>query len=259
MHVTSTREKLAAGLEGLGLGAWKYYPSVGSTNDLALDWAHAGAPDWALVIADVQTAGRGRGDRTWETKPGGLAISLVLRPTTQEIEHLTRFTALAGLGLLQALAGLRLQAQVKWPNDVLLGGKKVAGVLVETDWEENTPRALVVGMGINITPASEPDPVNLRYPATSVAGALGQPTDSWVLLAGVLRAMQDLRHLLPTDSFIQKWNQHLAFRGEMIRFCLPSGEVIAGQLQGVNPQGSIIVKTSDGGLRDFIAGEILLG
>ena len=100
MHVTSTREKLAAGLEGLGLGAWQYYPSVGSTNDLALDWAHAGAPDWALVIADAQTAGRGRGDRTWETKPGGLAISLVLRPTTQEIEHLTRFTALAGLGLL---------------------------------------------------------------------------------------------------------------------------------------------------------------
>jgi len=258
MNTTSEREELAAVLTPLGLGDWRYHPSVGSTNDLAREWARAGAPDWALVVADWQTAGRGRGNRTWETKQGGLAFSIVLRPSPQETAHLTRFTALAGLGLVHALAGLGLRAQVKWPNDVLLLGKKVAGVLVETEWCEETLTDLVVGMGVNLSKASEPDPVILRYPATSVERAFEQPLDRWAFLAQILRAMMDLRSLLPTESFIREWNRHLAFRNEWVHFHPPSGKVVKVRLLGVNQQGGVIVQMPDESQRDFIAGEIVM-
>jgi BirA family transcriptional regulator, biotin operon repressor / biotin---[acetyl-CoA-carboxylase] ligase len=258
MNTRSEREKLAAALEPLGFGDWQYHPSVTSTNDLALEWARADAPDWALVVADTQTAGRGRGDRTWETKPGGLALSLVLRPSSQEAAHLARFTALAGLGLVYALGELGLRAQIKWPNDVLLMGKKVAGVLVEMEWLAQALTGLVIGLGVNVTKVSQPDPANLRYPATSVEGALGQPIDRWTLLTQVLRAMRELRSLLPTQSFIEEWNQHLAFRDEWVHFYTPSGEMVDVRLLGVNPQGGIIGEMLDGDLRDFIVGEIVM-
>lgn len=259
MTLDAERKKLANALSPLGLGGWQYYPTLGSTNDLALKLARKGAPDWTLVVADTQTAGRGRADRTWETKLGGLAFSLVLRPSPQEVTYLTRFSALAGLALVHALAGLGLQAQVKWPNDVLLVGKKVAGVLVESEWKGGILTGLILGMGVNVTRSSVPDRGSLRYPATSVEAVSGQPVDRWALLARILKAMQDLRSSLPTESFIREWNQHLAFRDEAIHFSTPDGKVIKGRLRGVTSLGGITVEIPEDGRRDFIAGEIVMG
>src|SRR5664279_6508775 len=109
-------------LTGLPLGGLRYFDSIGSTNDDALAWARAGAPDFSLVVADAQTAGRGRLLRRWITNPGSaLAFSLVLRPSTQESECLPRFSPLGAVAVRQALADLfGLPAEIKWPNDVLL-------------------------------------------------------------------------------------------------------------------------------------------
>jgi BirA family transcriptional regulator, biotin operon repressor / biotin---[acetyl-CoA-carboxylase] ligase len=193
--------------------------SGGSTNDLALEWAQAGAPDWALVVADAQTAGRGRGDRRWVTEPGGaLAFSLVLRPTPAEAGCFPRFTALAALGLVNALSGLGLAAQIKWPNDVLLAGRKVAGVLVEADWQAARVEAAVIGLGVNVSPGSVPPVHTLRYPATAVEL-------SWVALWTAGRCWQTLVRrcgitaaILAQDALIDAWNAHLALRGEWVRF-----------------------------------------
>jgi len=258
MNMTIEIEKLAAALKPLGLNTWRYLPSVGSTNDLALDWAHAGAPDWAVVLADTQTAGRGRDKRVWLSRPGSLALSLILRPSHCEIEHLARFTALAGLGVVHALGEFGLQAKVKWPNDVLLAGKKVAGVLVESEWMDESLAALIIGLGVNVTKTSQPEAAQLRYPATSVEAVYGQPIDRWALLTEILRAMQKLRVRLHDQIFIQVWNQHLAFRGEEVRFYPTGGEVIDVRLLGVNAQGGLMSELLDGTDREFLSGEILM-
>ena len=115
-------------LSRLPVPAYRYYESATSTNDLALDWAASGAPDGALIVADTQTAGRGRLSRRWITPPGSaLAFSLVLRPTAQELAKPALFSPLGGLALSIALESLfDLHPAIKWPNDVLLNGQKTA-------------------------------------------------------------------------------------------------------------------------------------
>jgi len=239
---------------------WKYYPVVGSTNDIALEWAKTGAPDWGLVIADQQNAGRGRGDRRWVTNPGSaLAISLVIRPSAQELEMLPRFTALAALGLVNALEALGLQAEIKWPNDVLLGGKKVAGVLVEMEWQENDLIALVVGLGVNVLPESVPPVEQLRYPAISVAEASGRMVDRWTLMVNTIKVMKNLRPLLTLDDFIRVWNNKLAFRGEVKRIHLPGGSIEEFEILGVTFEGALEVRDRRGKRVEIVSGEIEIG
>jgi len=243
-------------LESLPLGSWQYYAKVGSTNDLALEWAQAGAPDLSLVLADEQSSGRGRGKRQWVTRPGSaLAMSLVLRPHPDEAGHIPRFTALAALGLIRALARWGLRAELKWPNDVLLGGKKAAGVLVEADWQGKALQALVVGMGVNVMPDSVPA---ARYPATCVADALGSLVDRWELLGFILEEMLTLRGALPAQTFLEAWNDALAFRGEWVWFRMPGGEAQRVSLTGLDPGGGLIYERKSGEIVTVVAGEILM-
>ncbi len=246
-------------LDRLALGGWRYIPVVGSTNDLALDWAAQGAPDWSLLLADEQRAGRGRGTRRWEMSPGkGLAMSLILRLTPAEKAHITRFTALAALGLVQALWGYGLKGEVKWPNDVLLGGKKVAGVLVETAWMGESVEACVIGMGVNVAQESIPESADLRMSATSVEAAAEQAVDRWALLAEILQAMMALRPLITTDAFMEDWNQHLALRNAWIDFHFSSGVVKSVKILGINGDGKLNLEHKDGSVEAVNSGEIVV-
>ncbi|HEY9122140.1 MAG TPA: biotin--[acetyl-CoA-carboxylase] ligase [Brevefilum sp.] len=247
-------------LEPLDWLNWQYYPVVGSTNDIALEWTKTGAPDWGLVIADQQSAGRGRGDRRWVTNPGSaLAISIVIQPSPQELQMLPRFTALAALGLVNALEILGLQAEIKWPNDVLLDGKKAAGVLVETEWRESDLTALVIGLGVNVLAESVPPVGQLRYPAISVAEASGSTVDRWELMVDLVKAMKNLRPSLTSDEFIRAWNKKLAFCGEVKRICLPGGTVEEFEILGVTPEGALEVRDRDGKRVEIVSGEIDMG
>jgi len=247
-------------LHTLPLGAWQYHPEVGSTNDLALEWSQAGAPDWALIVADSQTSGRGRGDHTWVTIPGAaLAFSLVLRPSPAERKHVQRFTALAALGLIEALKLIGLTAEIKWPNDVLMEGRKFAGVLVEAVWQAETLEALVVGMGVNITEDSVPWEEDLRYPATSVEEIYWKGSvDRWVLLAEILWRMMDYRKILTEAAFMEAWNDHLAFVGEWVSFRLPGGDARPMRVMGVTPGGELMLEGMKGKRVDAVAGEIVM-
>ncbi|PIZ25632.1 MAG: biotin--[acetyl-CoA-carboxylase] ligase, partial [Chloroflexi bacterium CG_4_10_14_0_8_um_filter_57_5] len=123
-------------LSDLPLGGVRYYEQTGSTNDVALAWASAGAPDLALVIADEQTAGRGRLGRKWVTPPGAaLAFSLVLRPRPVERDVIPLYSALGALAVVSALEEkYGLKPEIKWPNDVLVRGRKLCGILAEAVW-----------------------------------------------------------------------------------------------------------------------------
>src|SRR5688572_12632522 len=133
--LTMDEKTLRKTLSDLPLREFRYFAQTGSTNDVALAWASDGAPDLALIYADEQTTGRGRMGRKWFTPPGAaLACSLILRPKGRESENIGLFSGLGALALVRALKKHGLSAQIKWPNDVLINGRKTAGILVETVW-----------------------------------------------------------------------------------------------------------------------------
>ncbi|MGC8855748.1 MAG: biotin--[acetyl-CoA-carboxylase] ligase, partial [Anaerolineae bacterium] len=144
-------KSLRAALQDLPLGELRYYASIRSTNDEALAWATEGATDLSLVIADEQTAGRGRAGRKWYTPAGAaLAFSLILRPSPAEQTHLSRIVGLAAVSLAFSLEQSGLHPRIKWPNDILLQDRKVAGILVETIWTGEQADCVVIGIGVNV-------------------------------------------------------------------------------------------------------------
>src|SRR5690606_3785950 len=145
--------QLEQALQGFSIGPWRYFDRLGSTNDEAARWADRGAPHLALVLADEQYAGRGRLGRQWFTPPGAaLALSLVLRPRPENrlaSEQIPFYTALGALALSQALRRqLGLSPAIKWPNDVLLVGRKTAGILAEAQWQGDQVQAVILGIGV---------------------------------------------------------------------------------------------------------------
>jgi BirA family biotin operon repressor/biotin-[acetyl-CoA-carboxylase] ligase len=276
---------LANLLADLPLGSLRYFDSVGSTNEVAARWAEAGAPDLSLVVADEQTAGRGRSGRRWITPAGSaLAFSLILRPqewlpsavlVTGEGNRqtwaegsspdfaLTRLSALGALAVCEALHQCRLLPQIKWPNDVLLMGRKVAGVLVEMQWHGEEPRAAILGIGINVASSSVPDEHMLDFPATSLETVLQRSVDRWELLRDVLRSVMKWRFLWMTTKFLQVWEENLAFRGEPVRILSAGAQaihsvVLEGTLMGLFPDGSLKIRTPEGEIRAAQFGELHL-
>lgn len=244
-------------LNPLPLGRWEYHRSVSSTNDLAAARAAEGAPDWTLVVADEQTQGRGRAGRRWITQPGvGLAFSLALLPQPQELKYAARFTALAALGLIRALQTEGLAPLIKWPNDILLRGKKVAGVLVESSWQGEQLTALVVGLGVNVSAESIPPMDKLRYPATAVEVELGKPINRWTLLAKTLQAMFEIRTVLPKSGFMDMWNEYLAFRGERVNLVSSDGTHQRGEVVRIDKAGRLVLALPEGEIQAFPTGEI---
>jgi BirA family biotin operon repressor/biotin-[acetyl-CoA-carboxylase] ligase len=246
-------------LSSLPLSAFRYYDTLGSTNDEALAWASQGAPDFSLIIADEQTNGRGRLDRKWFTPPhSALAMSLILHPTTIERAHPARITGLLALSLAESLLKLGLVPQIKWPNDVLLTGRKVAGILVETTWMGEELEAMILGMGVNVLNTSVPPAEQLFFPATSIETELGHPVERTELLKDILVNVLDWRPNLGTDAFLKSWEESLAFRGQQVQVEGGSEEPITGELLGLNVDGSLRLRNKHGKFVTVQFGEVHL-
>ena len=241
------QDELRKVLSKLPLGDVKYFNSIGSTNTEALAWATSDAKDLSLVIADEQTAGRGRLDRKWFTPKGtALAFSLLLRPKEDEKPYLTRIIGLAALAIVAALQARGLSAQIKWPNDVLLHGRKVAGILVESVWAGEEIDYLIIGIGMNILKGAVPPAELLQFPATSLEESVGPSIEREELLHDILAAIIALRPQIGSDSFIAAWEKVLAFRGEQVQVEEGNGNRISGKLLGLEPDGSLKLSDEQG-------------
>lgn len=238
--------QLQAALAGLPLGGLRFFETIGSTNDEALGWAAEGARDLALVVADEQTAGRGRSGRKWHTPAGSaLALSIVLRPSAVERTLPARITGLAALATIGCCQQLGLRAQIKWPNDILLGGRKAAGILVESAWTGNILDAAVVGIGINVTSSALPRADQLSFPATSLEGELGRSLSRADILREVLTSLLAWRARIGTAEFIQAWEDVLAFRGQQVVVGQDGETPLNGTLLGLEPDGSLRLLAED--------------
>ena len=229
-----------------------------STNDDCLRAAEAGEAEGLVVMAKRQTRGRGRQGRSWYTAAGAcLAFSLLLRPKATEADCLGRFSAVAGLALVrvldQTLPGV---AGVKWPNDVLVGGRKVCGILPEAFWRGGQAQALVLGMGVNLQPEALPADLELTFPASDLCSALGRDFNPQELLIAILREVDALRPAVPTTDFLALWNQRLAWKGELARVRSSTGQLVRVQILGVNPDGSLLTREPSGRERIFYSAEL---
>ena len=252
-------ERLLANLAGLPIPTVRWLETTGSTNDDAAAWAAAGAPDGALVAADRQDGGRGRLGRKWTTRAGAaLAFSLVLRLNPGEAGRLSLFSPLGALAVADALEELGLSPAVKWPNDVLLGRRKVCGILAEAAWLGEEFQALVVGIGVNIAPSSVPPAEELLFPAACVEEFTGRAVDRFVLLRAILAAFFKRRAQVGEPSFLADWENRLACRGEMVTLHPPGEPALQGTLLGIDAQGSLRLLTQGGTERTISAGDLTL-
>ena len=226
-------------LSKLNIGGLRYFDSIGSTNDEALAWATDNAPDLSIVIADEQTQGRGRLNRKWFTpRDSALAFSLILRSSAPT--HLSRTVGMAALSIAESCLKLGLAPQIKWPNDILLNGKKAAGILIETVWSGDKVDSVIVGMGINVLSVSVPPQEFLQFPATSLEDILGKETPTREeFLFNLLSAFIHWREHMGADKLINAWEKILAFRGEQVQIHAGNENPITGKLLGLESDGSL--------------------
>jgi BirA family biotin operon repressor/biotin-[acetyl-CoA-carboxylase] ligase len=251
---------LRKNLNGLPIADIRYFPSTGSTNEDALRWVSEGAKDSSLVIADQQTSGRGRLGRKWVTNPGSaLAFTLILRLTKKEIDHLHLFSPMGALAVSETIRNYyNLQVQVKWPNDVLINRKKICGILAESQWSEGKHNGLVLGIGINISPASIPDRTELLFPATCLENECGYTVNREDFLRAVLDEFFQLRPMLGSTKYIQLWQEQLAFKNEVVRIENPEKHAVEGVVKGIDEKGNLRLLLADGSVAVFSIGDIKL-
>ncbi len=234
-----------------------WYPSVPSTMDVAMVRVGEGASSGVVVVADTQTTGRGRRGHTWESPPGaGLYLSMVWRPPTKSLELLPLITLAAGVGVRAGVeAATGLAADLKWPNDLLVGRRKLAGILSEGSAIGTPHQAVVIGVGINVLSAAYSPDVAPR--ATSLEGELGRTVDRGALLAEVMAALMDSLARLDRDpgGILQAWRTAApSAAGTSVEWDAAAG-LQRGTTAGIDESGALLVKTP-GGVERIIAGEL---
>ncbi len=241
------QNEIKKSLSKLSLGDIKYFETIGSTNDEALAWAANDAPDLSVIIADEQTAGRGRLSRKWFTpKETALAFSLIMRPTAEERPYLTRTVGMTALAVAESLRTRGLIAQIKWPNDVLIAGHKVCGILIESVWSGEDVDCVVIGIGVNVLKGSVPPPESLLFPATSFEEELGYSPERLEILHDTLAALIELRSRMTSDEFIQQWESLLAFHGDLVQVESGDTPAIVGHVIGLESDGSLQLRNEHG-------------
>jgi BirA family biotin operon repressor/biotin-[acetyl-CoA-carboxylase] ligase len=234
------------------------HEEIDSTNTRAVAWAQSGAPDGAVVVADHQTQGRGRLGRQWHAPSGSsLLLSLILRPPLS-LWQAQRATMICSLGALEAIEEIAgLAAQIKWPNDIVLAGGKLGGVLTELGARAHELDYVVVGMGLNVNLDLAALPEALTPPASLLA-TLGRPLSRVALLQALLLHVERRYEALRVGwSPHTEWRMRLATLGQRVQVGTPE-QVIEGRAEDVDADGALLVRTDDGELRRVLVGDVTL-
>jgi len=242
--------------------------STGSTNDVAKGLAARGASEGTVVVADRQTAGRGRMGRRWLAPPGTcLLCSILFRPDLPpaQAQWLTMLCALATADAVEEVA--RLRVALKWPNDLIIESRipnpesriwrKLGGILTETEVTGERLEFVVIGIGINVNVPPDVLPT-LAPDATSVLAEIGQPVDRVALLATFLDGVERRYESLRTgESPYREWAARLGTLGQPVEATVFE-EVVTGRAESVDEDGALLLRTSDGALHRLVAGDVTL-
>jgi len=234
---------------------------VGSTNDLAKELAGYGADEGTVVVAETQTAGRGRLDRGWVSPKGGLWFSVVLRPKVRAGEAV-RLVFVAGSAVAEVLRELYgLKSETKWPNDVLVNGRKVCGILTEMNTIGEKVNYVIVGIGVNANfDVEKVFPEELRVIATSLENELGRKVRLEELFKALLEKLENFYELFMKEGFdpiLKEWKKYAGFLGCQVE--VASGtEKWVGLALDVENDGALIMRLEDGTVKRVFVGDATL-
>ncbi len=240
-----------------------YFEAVESTNTLALAMGRAGEPAGTVLVAETQTQGRGRLGKSWTSPPGtGLYCTLLLRPAIP-LPHLARITLAVGLAAALAIDEVSgLVSAIKWPNDVQLQGRKVAGILAECEMSAEGGWPLVaIGVGINLSTGLAQFPPELQAKATSLLIASGQLISKGAMLVTLLRRIEQMVGRMEQDDFagvLKDWRAKDATAEQWLSWLADDGRVVYGMSLGPNQDGQLVIRDETGLCHQIISGDISL-
>ena len=249
------RQRLKGGLFGKHI---YHFFKVDSTNRVALDLGHAGEPEGAVILAEEQTAGRGRAGHSWHSeRAAGIYVTLLLRPKLAPVQAplLTLMAGLAARSAIEEQAGV--DVDLKWPNDLLIGGKKAGGILTEMHAEPGEVRFVIVGVGINVN--QEKFPEGLDSVATSLRAETGKSQSRLELLVRLLREFENdyNRFLSEGPSVVTQRFAGVSSYAQGKRVRVSNGrETYTGVTAGLAPEGLLLVKRDNGQMVTVISGEV---
>ncbi len=235
------------------------FGKIDSTNSYLLRLGEKGFPEGTVAVADEQTSGRGRFGRKWQAEPlSSLLFSILLRPTflnRDEVFILTFSAAVAVADAVESVAGVK--SELKWPNDILFRGRKLCGILLESNFEGDKLNHVVLGVGLNVNQTLFPDEISAS--AVSLSMIAGRSFDREEVLSSILFSFNDIYESLKAKDFysiMKRWRDRSSMFGKRIKFNV-AGKEFEGTLDEVGDDGAVSILTSSGVLK-FTAGEITI-
>jgi BirA family biotin operon repressor/biotin-[acetyl-CoA-carboxylase] ligase len=249
-----------AGLAPKRLGTrFHYIRELDSTNNYARSLAEQGAAEGTIVIAEQQTQGRGRLGRRWVSPPfANLYCSIILRPTSLPV-NAPLITLTAAVALADAVGSFSPVAPaIKWPNDILAGGRKLAGVLTEAVSDSRKIEFVIVGIGVNVNFALESMPPEIRERATSLSVLTGRSVSREALLRRLIQDLDRCYGILEENGFAAirpRWDARFGLRGQRVRV-ETTDQTITGRAIGIEPDGALLIE-APGGTQRILAGDVI--
>ena len=232
-----------------------YYPRLTSTIKIAQREARLKAVEGTMVIADEQTAGRGRIERVWLSPRGSIALSLLLYPRLDDLPYLIMLASLAVVHSIEVVAGLK--AQIKWPNDVLISDKKVCGILIESNVRGDTVDYTIISIGLNVNFRLSGFP-EIQDTATSLSDELGEDLPRLKVVRQLLKETEKLYLALRAgESCYEEWRDRLVTLGNSVRV-KSGGAIYEGVAESVVRDGSLLLRCTDGNLLKIVSGDATL-
>lgn len=233
-----------------------FYPSIPSTMDIARKMVNEGTKEGTVIVAGEQTSGRGRLERRWLSPPGtSLSLSIILRPALKILPQLNMAATLAVVQSVERITSLK--PVIKWPNDVLIDGKKLSGILIDSIFQGNELKAAIIGIGINVklNPSAFPDISNI---ATSLSVEMNREVSRRDVLYSLVEELDNIyQGLALGEPIYEKWLKKLETLGKMVKVKWRD-TIEEGYVESVNADGSLVLKRHDGSLITMVAGEVTL-
>ena len=259
-HIKSS--EISKGLNTKFVGQDLYvYREVCSTNTIAKFLSQNGIGNGSVVIAEKQTAGRGRSGKTWESPLGGIWLSIILTPNV-DYSNIPLITLATGVAVAKTLERIEVEScEIKWPNDIMINGKKVCGILTEATTSFNSIENVVVGVGIDANLNIEDFPEELKDKTTSLEIELGRKVDENLLIKLFLEEIEEIFELFNHgrhEKILKEWRKRSYTIGKIVEVKKPFNQPYDAYALGISKEGSLVVEKTDGTLEKVISGECII-